>query len=183
MQELESLLAKYEKKVAINFDNCNHRVRCFAHIINICLSHVISSMTSVSKGYLSDLNVPLNSDPTVCHNDDVDVDDDDVPKLKLDDCYHDSGNPNLKAFFAGIKHDPLRRACRLICFLRSSDGRREGFRAFIKLGNNKNWYNVPEKQLLRDVKTRWDSVYKMLEHLRELRPVSSSWALSFTQIE
>jgi len=136
-------------------------------------------MTSVSEGYLSDLDVPLDSDPTVCHDDeldddDVDVDDDDVPELKLDDCYHDGGNPNLKAFFAGIKRDPLRRARRLVCFLRSSDGRREGFRAFIKLGNDKNWYNVPEKQLLRDVKTRWDSVYKMLERLRELRPVSSS---------
>ena len=27
-------------------------------------------------------------------------------------------------------------------------------------------------QLLRDVKTRWDLVYTMLERLRQLRPVS-----------
>jgi hypothetical protein len=29
-------------------------------------------------------------------------------------------------------------------------------------------------QPLRDVKTQWDSVYKMLERLRELRPVCLS---------
>jgi hypothetical protein len=31
---------------------------------------------------------------------------------------------------------------------------------------------VPELQPLRDVKTRWDSVYLMLRRLRQLRPVS-----------
>jgi hypothetical protein len=32
---------------------------------------------------------------------------------------------------------------------------------------------VPEVQLLRDVKTRWDSVYHMLTRLIDLRQVSS----------
>ena len=140
-------------------------------------------MTSVSERYLSDLNVPVDpdeSDPTICHDDeldddDVDLDDDDFPELKLDgDHYHDGGNSNLKDFFAGVKRDPLRRARRLVRLLRSSDSRRQGFQNFIRLGNQQKWYSVPEKQLLRDVKTRWDSVYAMLERLRELRLVSSS---------
>jgi hypothetical protein len=72
--------------------------------------------------------------------------------------------------------------------LRSSDQRREGFRTFIELGNSRNWFKdprddksvvqVPMLQPLRDVKTRWDSVYMMVRRLRALRPVSSSQALS-----
>ena len=84
---------------------------------------------------------------------------------------------------AGIKRDPLRRARRVVRLLQSSDQRREGFHWFIQDGNQRDWFSikdgrkrvtvqVPELQLLRDVKMRWDSVYMMLERLRQLRPVS-----------
>ena len=54
------------------------------------------------------------------------------------------------------------------------------------LGNNKQWFTTTDEagnsipdtlpclELLRDVKTRWDSVYLMLHRLRELRQVGSS---------
>lgn len=191
MRELGSLLAKRETKVAVEFHHLNHRVRCFAHIINICSSHIISSMTSVSEGYLSELDVPVESKPTICDDldepDDCEPDvDDDIDELKLDDWYDDGDDPELKEWFAGIKRDPLRRARRIIRLLRSSDSRRDGFRDFIILGNEREWFyekkngkrslvQVPVLQPLRDVKTRWDSVYMMVERLRQLRPVSSSF--------
>jgi len=49
MQELQSLLAKCETAVIVDFYHLNHHIWYFAHIINICTSHIISSMTSVSK--------------------------------------------------------------------------------------------------------------------------------------
>jgi hypothetical protein len=193
MQELESMLAKREATAGIYFDHLKHRVRCYAHIINICSSHVISSVTSVSKRYLSDLKVPVDTDRVFCAEDDDDSDDDDdidtdedFPELQLDGCYDGNGDANLDEWFAGIKRDPLRRARRVIRLLRSSDQRKERFREFIQTGNERKWFttndengkrvtvDVPELQPLRDVKTRWDSVYTMLERLRALQPVSSS---------
>jgi hypothetical protein len=195
MQQLESLLTGHETAVEVDFDALKHCIRCYAHIINICLSHVIASVTSVSKLYLSALKVPFNSNRVFCDDSEDELDDNnidpnrDVDDLELDGCYNGHGNPELIEWFAGLKHDPLKRARRVIRLLRSLDQHREGLCEFIKLGNEQKWFfektqsgkisvKVPELQLLRDVKTRWDSVYKMLERLRHLRPVSLSQALS-----
>jgi hypothetical protein len=199
MKELEGLLTKRETTAATDFNSLKSRVRCYAHIINICASHVISSMTSVSQPYLASLRVPVDLNRNFCDDSEDEFDDDDDPdfnyeldELELDYCYDDCGNPNLREWFAGIKRDPLRRARRLIRLLRSSDQRREGFRQFIQYGNRRKWFfeknqsgkrcpvQVPELQLLRDVKTRWDSVYTMLERLRTLRPVCSRLGISET---
>ena len=45
LQELQSLLAERE----VTFNPKYQRVRCFMHIINICSSHIIASMTSKSS--------------------------------------------------------------------------------------------------------------------------------------
>lgn len=195
MQEVQSHLTGRETAHVVDFDPLKHRVRCYAHIINICSSHIISSMTSVSEQYLSDLKVPVDTG-RVFRADDDDLDDDDInanediDEFQLDDVYDDRDKSSLKEWFESIKRDPLRRARRIIRLLRSSDQRREGFRMFIQDGNKRNWFyektrggkrspvQVPELQLLRDVKTRWDSVYLMLHRLRLLRPVSSSQDLS-----
>jgi hypothetical protein len=191
MQELESRLAERETAVGFHFDHLKHRVRCYAHIINICSSHIISSVTSVSKRYLSDLKVAVDTDRMFRAEDDDDLDDDDdvgedIAELQLDGCYDTHGDADLEEWFAGIKRDPLRRARRVIRLLRSSDQRKERFRKFIEDGNERSWFtgiddkgkrvtvNVPVVQPLRDVKTRWDSVYTMVARLRDLRPVSSS---------
>ena len=41
---------------------------------------------------------------------------------------------------------------------------------------------VPEVQPLHDVKTQWDSVYKMIRHFRELRPVSNSQTFTYEHL-
>jgi hypothetical protein len=195
MKELQSLLNKRETSVMVNFEHLKNRVRCYAHIINICSSHVISSMTSVSKRYLSKLKVPIESSPMIRDDSEDESDFDevdpeyDVDELDLADCYDGCDDSNFEGWVAGIKRDPLGRARRIIRLLCSSDLRREGFCKFIQDGNEQKWFSektksgkhhsvqVPELQLLRDVKTRWDSVYMMLKCLRVLRPVSLSQRL------
>jgi hypothetical protein len=194
MQELESLLAKRETAIEIDFDHLQHRVRCYAHIINICASHIISSMTSVSEQYLSGLKVPVGTVhmTSADDDDDDDYDDDDIDsseditELQLEGQYDAHGDSGLERWFADIKRDPLKRARRVIRLLRSSDTRKTAFREHIRAGNERGWFTVnveksksvkvtvPEVHLLRDVKTRWDLVYLMLQRLRALRPVSSS---------
>jgi hypothetical protein len=197
MQELESLLDKREHAMEIGFDNLDNRVRCYAHIINICSSHIVASMTPTSKSYLSALKVPVDPMHVTCDSDDGSSDDGlDVPAgTGADKSHSDTAyEPQLAngqrhspgEWLSGIKRDPLRRARKLVNFFRSSDQRKAGLRLAITEGNERNEFigkdnddkfvviKVPELELLKDVKTRWDSVYMMLERLRQLRPVRFS---------
>ncbi|KAI9456111.1 hypothetical protein BJY52DRAFT_1224346 [Lactarius psammicola] len=127
-------------KTAINigFDHLNHYVRCYTHIINICSSHIIASVTSTSKVYLPELEEPTGLSHAVCDNSNDESDDGDsncdIDGLELTADYNDEGNPKL----------------------------REGFCAFIQDGNQHSWFTtrdndgrrtkvqVPELQPLRD---------------------------------
>src|SRR5712692_8911016 len=143
MQELQSLLAKHETAVGLDFNHLKHHIWCYAHIINICSSHIISSMTSVSEWYLSNLKVPADTDRMFCAEDDDDLDDsdinsdadEDIAELRLDGCYDAHGDADLEEWFAGIKRDPLRHACRVIRLLCSSDLCKQNFREFIQSRN------------------------------------------------
>jgi hypothetical protein len=64
--------------------------------------------------------------------------------------------------------------------IRGSGERRSSFQENITYGNAKGLFRqgqspepvkVESLQLLRDVRTRWDSVFLMLRRLREMRPV------------
>ena len=196
MDALADMLSKREGPAA-DFTNPECRIRCYAHVINICASHVISSTTSISEEYLAELKVPFDSNRSFrddFEDESIELQDNELisnpsfkdVELKLDDLYDGDDDSGLEDWFTGIKRDPLRRARRIIRLLRSSDRRRTAFREyiqkcntqglFLKKGDNGVFYpvKVPELQLLRDVKTRWDSVYLMLERLRRLRVVSPS---------
>lgn len=195
MQKLQSLLDKRGATTMVDFDHLNHRIRCYAHIINICSSHIVASVTSTSRSYLSNLKIPVpgsmargggSDDDSNDGSDDDDPGSDHNINLELAGCFDARGDAELERWFTGFKRDPLRRARRLVQFLRSSDQRRDGLRKFIEDGNKRGWFigkdenderivlHIPQVELLKDVKTRWDSVYMMLERLRQLRPVSFS---------
>ena len=75
--------------------------------------------------------------------------------------------------------DPITHARKVVRAIRGSGMRRDAFEEVIVNGNSKGWFKngegktvqIRSLQLLRDVRTRWDSVYHMLNRLRELRPV------------
>ena len=198
MRELEGLLQLRlgpDAAIAIGFDHLDRRIRCYAHIVNICVTHILDSVTSVSGACLSRLKASTDSGYAASHDnsdDDSDGESDDgnikfcrdIAELQLADSFYDGGNAKLDAWVTGIKRNPLKRARRAIRLLRSSGKNRQTFKAFIPHGNEHNWFKkrkggervpvkVPSLDLLRDVKTRWDSAYLMLERLRELRLVCS----------
>jgi hypothetical protein len=120
-------------------------------------------------------------------DDDDDDDDDDsrlfarkIPELTLDEEQFDILDDKVRAWYIGLKRDPIKRARRIVRIVRSSDQRKQAFKKVINTGNHSGWFRshdnevieLPDLELLRDVKTRWDSVYCMIERLLVLRPVS-----------
>jgi hypothetical protein len=138
MQELESLLALRETAVTVGFDSLNHRVRCYANIINICSSHIVVSVTSTPKSYLSELKVPFDSNYPLRDDSGIESDDSstntDEAEMVLTDVYDRKSRDDstLQSWFAGIKCDPLKCARKLVRFLCSSDQHRK---AFVSLSN------------------------------------------------
>jgi len=70
MRALQAELQSPKHKTKIRFDALNNRIRCYAHIINICSSHIIASVTSTTNHHLSNLEVPLDSNFATCDDSD-----------------------------------------------------------------------------------------------------------------
>ena len=76
--------------------------------------------------------------------------------------------------------DPISRARALVRIICGSGKRRQAFEDVIGAGNSGKWFmkgdpphivEVDNLQLLRAVRTQWDSIYQMLNRLRAMRPV------------
>ena len=79
-----------------------------------------------------------------------------------------------------VGSDPIARGRDIVRVIRGSGMRREAFEEVIEDGNEKGWFKegdppkaieIKPLQLLRDVPTRWDSIFLMLRRLRLLRQV------------
>jgi hypothetical protein len=201
MRELEALLKLHDDD--IEFDHLNNHICCYPHIINICSSHIIASSTRISKQFLETLksefagdlvysNIEGDEDDKDDDEDDKDDDEDDedgedsrlfarkIPELTLNEEQFDILDDKVRAWYIGLKRDPIKRARRIVRIVRSSDQRKQAFKKVINTGNHSGWFRshdnevieLPDLELLRDVKTRWDLVYCMIERLLVLRPVS-----------
>jgi len=102
MDALQTLLDQRKISKEIGFDPLDHRIHCYAHIINICTSHVIASATSTSKSYLANLKVPVDLDDVAC-SDSNDASDDSASDVRSDDDtndhYHDVNEIQLANSF------------------------------------------------------------------------------------
>jgi hypothetical protein len=104
----------------------------------------------------------------------------DIPELTLDEEQFDILDDKVRAWYIGLKCDPIKRARRIVHIVRSSDQRKQVFKKVINTGNHSGWFRshdnevieLPDLELLHNVKTQWDSVYCMIERLLVLRPVS-----------
>ena len=181
MRELEALLKRYDDN--IEFNQLNNRIRCYPHIINICSSHIIASSTRISKQFIEALKAE-SSDGLIYSNikdddddDDDDNDDDDdycnnndsrsyaqetdIPELTLDENELDMLDEEGRTLYTGLKHDPIKRARRIVRIVRSLDQRKQAFKKVINTGNHSGWFQshndevieLPDLELLRNVKT------------------------------
>ena len=132
----------------IEFDAQDRKVMCFPHVVNLSSGRVIEGLTKV-----------LEDDP----------EDWEPPTLIS----------TKQSYADAVARDPIALGRAVVRAIRASGSRREAFDDVIKTGNAKNWFKdggeiiqVKPLQLLRDVSTRWDSVYYMINRLREMRPVS-----------
>ena len=195
--------------INIEFNHLNNCIHCYPHIINICRSHIIASSTHISKQFLKTLKFESDGDLVYSNhkgndnnNDNNDNNDDnndkdngndnnndghlfaqetDIPKLVLNEKQVDDIlDDELRAWYLGLKQDPIKRTRRIVRIMCSSDQRRQAFKNVINTGNHSGWFRshdnevikLPNLELLRDVKTWWDSVYCIIKRLLVLWPVS-----------
>lgn len=116
---------------------------CIPHVINLCAQAAISQATSLEIGEVEEDENKQYTNPKI-----------------LD----------------AIRPDPIALARLTVVKIRASGQRRDALDNLITTGNSQKWWThdrqplvIKKLQLLRDVKHRWDSVYKMLERFRTLQ--------------
>lgn len=146
MQKLEALLAERD----IEFDAQDRQIRCFPHIIHICVKHVMDSFSASTFEEIAHTWV---------------------------DAFVDRAD--RERYAAAVKKDPIKMGRSIVIAIRASGLRRDDFFDTVRLGNSRNWLKpgdlleqVPEHELKRDSETRWDSTYSMIDRLLEMRLVS-----------
>lgn len=154
---LQGLLAKRD----IDFDHRDRRIRCLPHILNICSGHVVDALTD------QELIEIAGSRFSALIND-------------LDD--------DGETYQEALESDPISLSRGVVHVLRASGQRRDQFEDYILEGNQAGYWDAEDEyglptgtgekvairvvQLLRDVRTRWDSVYYMIRRVRYLHQVT-----------
>jgi len=182
MNELEDLLTKK----GIKFDAKDNRIPCYPHIINICVSHIVSSLTKFAANSIDDAE-----DSDAISTDASDTSDDESDGYNGEE--EDQDDIDLVAYDMGVwlenlKRNPVQRARTVVRTVRSSGQRKDALSDIIKKGNtNKsfrdsdgNEVQLKDLQLIRDVKHRWDSLYNMIVRLQELRLVCPKYIIITT---
>lgn len=163
------------KKEGVAFDQKDNRIACYPHIINICVSHIVSSLTNVSvdDSYGSTFGEEYSSEDDDGGYVGEDTDEDEI------DMEQYAGDLDLEKWFEAVKRNPVQRARVVVRTVRSSGQRKEDFASLIRTWNESGLFKdddgkamkVKELQLLKDVKHRWDSLYLMLSRLEQLQQV------------
>ena len=153
---LEFLEKLFKEREIFSFDAKDNRIMCFPHIINIAVQHVLKKMSLVKA--------PEN--------------DDDFEDL-IEKSNTDEGRGFGQSFKAACAQDPITRLRKIVMTIRSSGQRRDALTTWIETGNKSGLFvfnnkpiEIQPKQLLQDVRTRWDSTYLMIKRCIEMRLVS-----------
>ena len=153
LEFLEGLLSERE---IVSFDAKDNRIMCFPHTINIAVQHVLKKMSSVEP-----------------------PEDDDTFEDLISMASGEEGRGFGQSFEDACAQDPISRVRNIVMAIRSSGQRHDAFINWIENGNKSGLFvfqgkatQIQPKQLLRDVRTRWDSTYLMIMRCVEMRLVS-----------
>ncbi|KIM66647.1 hypothetical protein SCLCIDRAFT_110217 [Scleroderma citrinum Foug A] len=121
---------------------------CFPHIINICVQHVVDEFSAPDLKKIAQAWV---------------------------DCFDDSA-VDKKKYLEAVKRNPLGLRHDIVHAIHASGLQHDKFDKIVVTGNLQQWFRspagevvqLPEAQLLRDIKTQWDSIFYMLNHLLAL---------------
>jgi hypothetical protein len=153
MKEMEVMFIERD----IDFDAIDRHIMCYGHVVNLSSGRVIERATSVAASDAADLDEDWSGLP---------------PPV----------SPKEQSYEDAVARDPIALGRNVVRVIRASGIRRDAFDEVINDGNRRGWFKardgqpvkVQPLQLLRDVRTRWDSVFYMLNRLREMRPVRFS---------
>lgn len=130
---------------------------CFPHVVNI----------AVKTGLLHLTQIMVFNDP------EVDYAASPVDTAAVLQALHDDNEYNKV-----LKGDVVASARHIVTACRGSGQRREKFREVIKEGNADGWgrnldppHELSVRELLRDVDTRWSTIYRMIDRVLELYEV------------
>ncbi len=149
----------------------NVSARCFPHVVNISVKHGLTALTKI------DLSEPTPAEDCFGISSSGDPEGETDPNLDKPDLdLTPESNiflQNNPAYTEALQDDPIKRAQELVSVCRASGQRREELMQIIKDGNKTGAFpeQLPEVQLLRNVDTRWSSIYLMIHRLLELYPV------------
>lgn len=172
MQGISTLL----KTRNMQYDASEHRISCMPHVINICVQHILKSVGGAAQDPDDSDDEEEDGKP----EEDNESEDDDFEVVP------DPSRWGSQTYDQAAAGNPLKRLRTLIRTIRSSGQRRRAFQRCIAVGNAEGHFpnpegdgmlSLPELELLRDVSTRWDSSYRMIDRSRALRPVSLSLLL------
>lgn len=117
-------------------------IPCFPHVINIATTKVTKAIGAAYRNIATSQSPPHLVDAT-----------DDDPDHSLQ------------------SRDPIALSRALVTAVRASGKRRAELADVIRVGNEKGRWTLKQLQLIRDVPTRWDSVYSMIDRLIYLSAV------------
>ena len=151
MRELSVLLAKH----GIKFDPIDWRIMCFPHILNLCSGHIVDQYMNVKLVSITEAWVDV-LDPTIVVDKDI--------------------------YLEALQQDPVALGRNIVCLVCTSSLCHKAFDNTIITGNQMQWFTdedgnpteLPLLELIRDMKSCWDSIYLMINRLCILRQVHSA---------
>ena len=149
MQKFAGLLKSHG--IISDFDANNHQIMCLPHILNICSKHIVEKYTSA--------NFLL------------------VPSGAWVDLLGAAIDKSL--YINVVKKDPIKHSHNIVHTVCASSLCHQAYQTTIIHGNAmKVWFNEEGEwtellllELLQDVKSHWDSIYFMINHLRVMQQV------------
>lgn len=183
IKELAVLLKQIDN---ITYDPREHRIMCLPHVVHIATSHILNKFfprrrRGVPSGSPGSSDAS-DSEEEFAEYDVEEMDEEDEAEVANIPPPPPGGDATDETYQEAVDRNPLAIIRGLIRDIRASGSRHSAFEGHLQKGVQEGWFRDSEgtviteitaTELLRDVPTRWDSTFLMLERARNLRSVRS----------